>query len=256
MARVAGIAKAAEHATETFPLIDKLASCLSLSPAEIEFLRDLHGRKRRFGRYRDIIAQGRPYRNVFILCSGFVCCYKILPDGKRQVLNLGLPGDLIGLPACCFENAVNAARSLTEVVAATVPFQTLYDLFVRFRRVAVALFWVSAREAAISEEHLVNVGRRSAYERLAHLILELLVRLRDVGLANELSVISSADPGADRRRPGPQRSACQPVAAIIAGRRTDHHRRTSPDRDRPRVADAACRFRKGLFGSELDPGLP
>ena len=189
MARVAGIAKAAEHATETFPLIDKLASCLSLSPAEIGFLRDLHGRKRRFGRYRDIIAQGRPYRNVFILCSGFVCCYKILPDGKRQVLNLGLPGDLIGLPACCFENAVNAARSLTEVVAATVPFQTLYDLFVRFRRVAVALFWVSAREAAISEEHLVNVGRRSAYERLAHLILELLVRLRDVGLADELSYL-------------------------------------------------------------------
>jgi CRP-like cAMP-binding protein len=103
------------------------------------------------------------------------------------VLNLGLPGDLIGLPACVFENAVNAARSLTEVVVAAVPYQTLYDLFAKFRRIAVALFWMSAREAAISEEHLVNVGRRSAYERLANLILELLVRLRDVGLANRLS---------------------------------------------------------------------
>jgi CRP-like cAMP-binding protein len=187
MARGAGIAEAAEHTTETFPLIDKLGSYLSLSPVEVEFLCDLHRRKRRFGRHRDIIAQGRPYRSVFILCSGFVCRYKILSDGKRQVLNLGLPGDLIGLPACVFENAVNAARSLTEVVVAPVPFQTLYDLFGRFRRVAVALFWVSAREAAISEEHLVNVGRRSAYERLAHLILELLVRLRDAGLADELS---------------------------------------------------------------------
>ena len=101
MARGAGIAEAAEHTTETFPLIDKLGSYLSLSPVEVEFLRDLHRRKRRFGRHRDIIAQGRPYRSVFILCSGFVCRYKILPDGKRQVLNLGLPGDLIGLPACC-----------------------------------------------------------------------------------------------------------------------------------------------------------
>jgi CRP-like cAMP-binding protein len=137
MARRARIVEVTEPTTETFPLIDKLASYLSLSPAEIEFLRDLHGRKRRFERHRDIIAQGRPYRSVFILCRGFVCRYKILPDGKRQVLNLGLPGDLIGLPACCFENAVNAARSLTEVVAATVPFQTLYDLFAKFRRVAL-----------------------------------------------------------------------------------------------------------------------
>ena len=55
---------------------------------------------------------------------------------------LGLPGDLIGLPACIFENAVNAARSLTEAVVATVPFQTLYDLFARFGSVAAALFWM------------------------------------------------------------------------------------------------------------------
>ena len=82
---------------------------------------------------------------------------------------------------------MNAAGALPRWLSPTVPFQTLYDLFARFGRVAAALFWMFAREAAISEEHLVNVGRRSAYERLAHLILELLVRLRDVGLANELS---------------------------------------------------------------------
>ena len=109
MARRAAIIEEKDHTTETFPLVDKLASYLSLSPAEIEFLRDLHGLKRRFNRHRDIVAQGRPYRSVFILCSGFVCRYKILPEGTRQVLNLLLPGDLIGFPACFFENAVNAA---------------------------------------------------------------------------------------------------------------------------------------------------
>ncbi len=187
MARRAGIVEATEPTTEMFPLIDKLASYLSLSPAEIEFLRDLHGLKRRFNRHRDIVAQGRPYRSVFVLCSGFVCRYKILPEGTRQVLNLLLPGDLIGFPACFFENAVNAASSLTEVVVATVSFQALFDLFARFPRVAAALFWISAREVALSNEHLLDVGRRSAYERLAHFILELLVRLRAVGLADDLS---------------------------------------------------------------------
>jgi CRP-like cAMP-binding protein len=48
----------------------------------------------------------------------------------------------------------------------------------------MALFWTSACEAAMYGEHLLNLGRRSAYERLAHLLLELLVRLRSVGLAD------------------------------------------------------------------------
>jgi CRP-like cAMP-binding protein len=89
--------------------------------------------------------KARPYRSIFILCSGFVCRYPILPGGKRQVLNLVLPGDLIGFPTCFFENAINSLSSLTEVVVATVPFQAFY------------------------------------------LILELLMRLRAVGLAEELS---------------------------------------------------------------------
>ena len=189
MARTAATPGSTENPAETYPLIDKLSSYLPLSPAEISFLRDLHGSRRQIDRHRDIIAQGRPYRSVFILCSGFVWRYKILPDGKRQLLSFGLPGDLIGFPASFFENAVNATGSLTDVVVATVPFAAFYDLFARFPRVAVALYWMAAREAAIYGEHIVDIGRRSAYERLAHLILELLTRLRSVGLADELSYV-------------------------------------------------------------------
>jgi CRP-like cAMP-binding protein len=189
MAQPATISGATETPGETFPLIDKLSRYLPLSPAEVSFLRDLHGSRRQFARHRDIVVQGRPYRNVFILCSGFVWRYKILPDGKRQLLSFGLPGDLIGYPAAFFENAVNATGSLSDAVVATVPFTALYDLFARFPRIAVALYWVAARDAAIYGERIVDIGRRSAYERLAHLILELLTRLRAVGLADELSYV-------------------------------------------------------------------
>src|SRR5215208_8462910 len=187
MARTAATSGPAGNPGETFPLIDKISSYLPLSPAEISFLCDLHGSRRQIDRHRDIIAQGRPYRSVFILCSGFVWRYKILPDGKRQLLSFGLPGDLIGFPAAFYENAVNATGSLTDVVVATVPFAALQDLFVKFPRVAVALYWMAAREAAIYGERIVDIGRRSAYERLAHLILELLTRLRAVGIAEERS---------------------------------------------------------------------
>src|SRR3954447_20171964 len=152
MARTAATSEPAGNLGETFPLIDKISSYLPLSPAEISFLRGLHGSRRQVDRHRDIIAQGRPYRNVFILCSGFVWRYKILPDGKRQLLSFGLPGDLIGFPAVFFENAVNATGSLSDVVVATVPFAALYDVFAKFPRVAIALYWMAAREAAIYGE--------------------------------------------------------------------------------------------------------
>lgn len=169
------------------PLVDKLAAYLTLSAAEFECLADLHAPRRKVARHREIIVAGRRYDHLFILCSGVVSRYKVLQDGKRQILNVGLPGDLIGLPSSLFDVAVNSVSALSDVVLAPVPFTKLYALFAQFPRLGVALFWCSACEAAIYGEHLVNLGRRSAYERLAHLLLELLVRLRAVGLGDDTS---------------------------------------------------------------------
>jgi CRP-like cAMP-binding protein len=168
---------------EPFPLLAKLGSLLTLADAEAEHLRGLHEPKRKFPRHREIVAAGRHYDHVFILNDGFVSRYRVLSDGKRQVLNVGLPGDLIGFPACLFEVAVNSISSLTDVVVSPVSLAKLFATFTRFPRVGAALFWSSACDVATFGEHLVNLGRRSAYERLAHLIMELLVRLRAVGLA-------------------------------------------------------------------------
>ena len=171
------------------PLVARLGSFLTLSDAEIEFLNALHDPKRKLGRRREIIVAGHRYDQLLILCSGLVSRYKGLPDGKRQVLNLGLPGDFIGFPSCMFDVAVNSVASLTDVVVAPVSLERLASLFTCFPRIGAALFWSSACEAAMNGEHLVNLGRRSAYERLAHLILELLVRLRTVGLTDGMSYV-------------------------------------------------------------------
>jgi CRP-like cAMP-binding protein len=172
---------------DMFPLVGKLASYLALSAAEVAYLRTLHEPKRKFARHREIIIAGHRYDHLFILIKGFVSRYKILPDGKRQVLNLGLPGDFIGFPSCLFEVAVNSVSSLTEVEVSSVPFTTLFALINQFPRVGAAKFWSTACDVAVQGEHLVDLGRRSAYERLAHLLLELLVRLRAVGHAGELT---------------------------------------------------------------------
>jgi CRP-like cAMP-binding protein len=178
---------ATEPVSITYPLMDKLAAYAPLSEAERAFLLELHATKRRITRHREIVVAGRPYEGLLILCEGVIFRYKILADGKRQILGLGLPGDLIGFPACLFNGAVNSVSTVTDVIIAPVPFARLFELFRRFPRLGVALFWASAQEAAIYSEHLVNLGRRNAYQRLAHLILEMHVRLRAVGRAEASS---------------------------------------------------------------------
>ncbi len=170
-----------------FPLVQKLRSYLALTTGEVAYLNSLHEPSRKVQRHREIIIAGRRYDCLFILCSGVVSRYKVLPDGKRQVLDLGLPGDFIGVPACLFDVAVNSVSSLTDVVLSPVPFEKLSGLFAQFPRLGAALFWCTACDAAMYGEHLVDLGRRSAYERLAHLILELLGRLRAAGLGGESS---------------------------------------------------------------------
>jgi hypothetical protein len=101
--------------------------------------------------------------------------------------DLGLPGNFIGVPACLFDVAVNSVSSLTGVMLSAVSFEKLSGLFAQFPRLGAALFWSTTCDAAMYGEHLVDLGRRSAFERLAHLILELLAQLREAGLAGELS---------------------------------------------------------------------
>jgi CRP-like cAMP-binding protein len=168
-------------------LIEKLRAYVDLDDEEVRALTHALARTRSIPRGRDIVVQGQPYHALYVLMQGLALRYKILPDGRRQVLNLVVPGDLIGLPACLFEGALASVSGLTGTIVAPIEFAELFELFRRCPRLGVALLWTSAREAGIYIERLVAIGRRSAYERLAHLILELFSRLRAVGLADAAS---------------------------------------------------------------------
>ena len=83
--------------------------------------------------------------------------------------------------------ALYSITALSDCVVAPVPFSRLLSLFDGQPRLAAAVFWSFACEAAIYAEHLIDVGRRSALERVAHFLLELLARLQVIGLADECS---------------------------------------------------------------------
>lgn len=171
------------------PLIAKLGRFVDLTEREKTYLADA---QRDFSTVRagaDIVTAGQQYRCIYVLNEGMAIRYKILRDGRRQVLNLVLPGDFIGFPGALFDPSLYSIAGLGETAVCAIPFKEIFDLFRRHPRLGAAFFWLVGHESALFAEHLVGVGRRSAYERVAHLLLEFLVRLQVAGLADERSYV-------------------------------------------------------------------
>jgi CRP-like cAMP-binding protein len=181
------VQRAAEPPGPAFPLTGKLARLVPLSPEEIGALAVLQSAIQAVPRNREIISAGRKYDGVFVLIDGAAIRYRVLRDARRQVLNIALPGDFIGFPASFFETALYSITALTDATVSWVPFAGLFGLFQTQPRLAATLFCSFSCEAAMYTERLTDIGRRSALERVAHFLLELLTRLQAIGLADERS---------------------------------------------------------------------
>jgi CRP-like cAMP-binding protein len=169
------------------PLDRKLSPSLPLLAEETADLLDLKSVSRSLRPGQEIVSEGRRCTVVSLIIEGIAIRYRILRDGQRQILNFLLPGDFAGVTSCCFDSALYSIKTLTPTVIAPIPMAKLMALFDSHPRLAAKLFWSVASAAGIHAEHLVTVGRRSATERIAHFLLELLTRLQQVGLADERS---------------------------------------------------------------------
>src|SRR5262249_41050198 len=88
------------------PLTNKLAQLVKLAPDEIAVLEDLQSATRSVRRNREILTEGQKYDGLFVLIDGVSIRYRILHDGRRQILNIALPGDFIGFPSNFFDKAL------------------------------------------------------------------------------------------------------------------------------------------------------
>jgi CRP-like cAMP-binding protein len=169
------------------PLTRRLTEVVSLSSDEVSILNGLQANPRTIKRHRDVITEGRNYGSVFIVLEGMGIRYRILHDGRRQIINMVFPGDIIGLLGTFFEQTLYSTKALTEMVVSSVPMTRLNSLFKTNPRLMAKMLCVFSSETAMHTEHIVDLGRRSALERIAHFFLELLYRLQAAGLAEERS---------------------------------------------------------------------
>ncbi len=130
----------------------------------------------------EIIAAGQDQPELYTLYAGWAIRCKTLPDGRRQILNIILPGDLIGLQGAMFEAAAYHVEALTEVQLCLLPRRKVWSLFENMPELAFDVTWLGAREESIVDENLTSAGQRSAIERIAALIIQLYKRLNVVGM--------------------------------------------------------------------------
>jgi CRP-like cAMP-binding protein len=165
------------------PFARKLGAFVALTNLEVTLLDQLHGRRKAFPAGRDIIHEGQVKRPAYILASGWVCSYKLLPSGSRQIVDFQIPGDFLGLRSVLFRTADHNVEPVTRIEASEVEGSDLLNAFNTAPRLAAAVLWAASRDEAMVVEHLVSIGRRDAKQRMAHFLLELGARLQLVGLA-------------------------------------------------------------------------
>lgn len=127
---------------------------------------------------RDLFSVGSTGSTIFNLLNGWVALYTQLEDGRRQIVQFALPGAVLGILPSSRSQATFGALALTDVVVSVIPTSMVATLSRDEPELSMRLARSLARDCSLAFDHLTSIGRRSARERVAHLLLELFTRYR------------------------------------------------------------------------------
>ncbi|MGY6563773.1 Crp/Fnr family transcriptional regulator [Halomonas sp. KM-1] len=168
-------------------MIRKLDSIFPLSDEEIGALRHLPILVKALKADREIVGIGeRPAQSCLIL-EGFTCAYKLSHLGKRQIMALHVPGDMPDLQSLHLAVMDMSIASISACTVGFIQHEDLRRLCDQNPRLTAAFWRETLVDASIYREWLLNVGQRDAYTRMAHLVCEILMRLKAVGLVEKWS---------------------------------------------------------------------
>ncbi len=124
----------------------------------------------------DLFRSGEPCDGIYSLIDGCMFLYDLFEDGRRQILHFAVPGAVLGRYPD--RTAVYNAQALTDAVVCLIPHGSLSRLFEERPDAGLRLTLRVWQERNLAYDHLSTIGRRSARERIARLLLELFIRYR------------------------------------------------------------------------------
>ena len=134
---------------------------------------------------QDFVKIGDRPSQCCVVLEGFSCVYKLTSEGKRQIMALHVPGDIPDLQSLHLDIIDINIASISACKLGYVQHDDLHRLFKRHPRLNDAFWRQTLVDAAIFREWLLNIGQREAYTRIAHIICEILLRLKAVGLVED-----------------------------------------------------------------------
>src|SRR5437868_6204104 len=168
---------------------DHLASIVELSPEDLDLLAGMPTTIAHYASHEVLVrADDRP-QNCCLLLQGYLC-WRASDAIDGQIISLSVPGDMPDLHTIHLPNPAGHLSSLGSVVVAWVPHSFLREIARSSANMSRALTALLVTDALALRNWVVNLGSRDALTRVAHLICEIAVRLRAVGLAKDLRFVS------------------------------------------------------------------
>jgi len=164
--------------------IEKLRGFGPLTSAAINDLADATSRPRKFAAKHDLIREGDQPGPVFVMLEGWAYRYKIMPSGTRQVLAYLMPGDCCDLHIGLLAEMDHSIQTVVPALVAMVGRAEMDVMMEAHRCIAKAMYVSQLVDEGIMRAWIASMGRRASIERVAHLMCELYLRARNIGLAN------------------------------------------------------------------------
>src|SRR5215813_12169033 len=164
------------------------AALREFSAEELAFVKTLKSDELRVDPGASFLREGTRSDYLYTVLTGWAFRYKMLDDGRRQILTYALPADMLGLQGALMHEMEHSVEALTPLVLCVFPRAKLWDLYSRLPSLAFDVPGLAEREEQLIDENLVSIGRRTALERAAYLLLHLYVRAEECGLVKNGSI--------------------------------------------------------------------
>lgn len=163
-------------------MVRKFARRAPLDDGDLRALKALPFEKKVVEPGRYLVREGAVPEVSTLVLSGFAFRHKLTADGDRQIVSFHIAGDFVDLEGSLLNVADHNVQVLTRAEVATVPVRHVVDLIDTHPRIARAMWIDTLVDAAVYREWVMNVGRRPAQQRIAHLLCEFACRLDTAGL--------------------------------------------------------------------------
>jgi CRP-like cAMP-binding protein len=165
-------------------LVSKLASLNRLDAEDISAIRQLPRRLQQVGAGTAIVSEGQLISECCLLVEGYACRHKVADSGGRQIVSFHMAGDILDIQHLLFNRADHNVQAITAAKLIFFPMEALRGLVSQRPEIGKALWRDCLVDASVFREWVLNVGRRDAKKRIAHMLCEFAARAEAAGLGS------------------------------------------------------------------------